>query len=148
IVNRNTFIVHGGLPEEEITISDIQRLNRKITNSTTDNVLNGLLWSDPTEVDLCAPSRRGVGVLFGETILNRFLEKNNLCLLIRSHEFIEKGYKINHNKKTITIFSSPNYCNAISRGAYVLLKKNFDGKFDNLEIIDFGPHSEEEIFKV
>lgn len=146
IINRNTFIVHGGLPGEEISITDILKLNRKITNSTTNTILNGLLWSDPSEIDGCSPSRRGVGVYFGENILNRFLEKNNLSLFIRSHEFVEKGYKLNHNNKTITIFSSPNYCNAISKGAYIKLNKNFDGKFENLEIIDYDVYSEEEVF--
>lgn len=147
VVNRNTFVVHGGIPAEEIGMDQIMKVDRKITNATTNPILNGLLWSDPAEIEGCAPSKRGIGVMFGENILKKFFEKNKLSLLIRSHEFCEEGFRFNHNNKTITIFSAPNYCNSISKGAYVVLKSGFDGQLCNLEIRDFDVYKDEEVFR-
>ncbi len=45
-----------------------------------------LLWSDPQPGVGRAPSKRGVGVAFGADVTQRFLEDNNLQLLVRSHE--------------------------------------------------------------
>ena len=45
-----------------------------------------LLWSDPQAADGRSPSKRGVGVAFGPNVTRRFLEANNLQLLVRSHE--------------------------------------------------------------
>ena len=45
-----------------------------------------LLWSDPGPDPGRAPSKRGVGVAFGEDVTRGFLEQNGLKLLVRSHE--------------------------------------------------------------
>ncbi len=45
-----------------------------------------LLWSDPAAEPGRSPSKRGVGVAFGEDVTRAFLEANGLDLLVRSHE--------------------------------------------------------------
>ena len=45
-----------------------------------------LLWSDPAPEAGRTPSKRGVGVAFGEDVTRAFLEHNDLDLLVRSHE--------------------------------------------------------------
>ena len=45
-----------------------------------------LLWSDPAPEPGRTPSKRGVGVAFGEDVTRAFLEANALDLLVRSHE--------------------------------------------------------------
>ncbi len=45
-----------------------------------------LLWSDPQPGEGRSPSKRGIGVQFGPDVTRRFLENNNLELLVRSHE--------------------------------------------------------------
>jgi hypothetical protein len=47
------------------------------------------------------------------TTMNRWLEENNLKLLVRSHEMKDEGYEVTHNGKCITIFSAPNYCDQV-----------------------------------
>ena len=47
-----------------------------------------LLWSDPGAEPGRAPSKRGVGVAFGEDVTRAFLERNALDLLVRSHEVL------------------------------------------------------------
>jgi diadenosine tetraphosphatase ApaH/serine/threonine PP2A family protein phosphatase len=49
------------------------------------------------------PSKRGVGVAFGQDITERFLAANGLELLIRSHECKDEGYEVEHGGKTITV---------------------------------------------
>lgn len=68
-----------------------------------------LLWSDPQPQNGRAPSKRGVGVQFGPDITKKFLEKNKLEYIVRSHEVKNEGYESMHNDKCITVFSAPNY---------------------------------------
>ncbi|CAB5089498.1 unnamed protein product [Rhizophagus irregularis] len=66
-----------------------------------------LLWSDPQPQPGRGPSKRGVGIQFGPDVTENFLKRNNLELLIRSHEVKENGYVIEHNGKCITVFFGP-----------------------------------------
>ena len=49
-------------------------------------LMSELLWSDPQPELGRAPSKRGVGLGFGPDITQKFLQKNKLQLLVRSHE--------------------------------------------------------------
>ena len=49
-------------------------------------LMSDLLWSDPQPELGRAPSKRGVGLGFGPDITQKFLQKNKLQLLVRSHE--------------------------------------------------------------
>ena len=51
----------------------------------------------------------GVGIQFGPDVTNRFLERNHLDYVIRSHEVKSDGYEVAHDGKCITVFSAPNY---------------------------------------
>ncbi len=65
-------------------------------------------------------SKRGVGFSFGPDYTAAFLERNNLQLLVRSHEMQEEGYTVDHDGKCITVFSAPNYCDQMgNKGAYI-----------------------------
>jgi len=61
-----------------------------------------MLWSDPGPNKGLMPSKRGVGVAFGEDVTEKFLKANGLELLIRSHECKDEGYEVEHGGKTIT----------------------------------------------
>ena len=69
-----------------------------------------MLWSDPQPGLGRAPSKRGVGVAFGADVTKNFLQRNNLQLVVRSHEVKEEGFMVEHEGCCITIFSAPNYC--------------------------------------
>ena len=71
--------------------------------------MTDMLWSDPQMMPGRSFSKRGVGTQFGPDVTKRFLEENNLSLLIRSHEVKPEGYEVMHDGKCITIFSAPNY---------------------------------------
>lgn len=69
-----------------------------------------LLWSDPQPQPGRSPNPRGVALMFGPDVTSRFLERNGLELLVRSHQVKEEGYEVEHGGKLVTVFSAPNYC--------------------------------------
>jgi serine/threonine-protein phosphatase 5 len=82
--------------------------------------MSELLWSDPQPQPGRTPSKRGIGFAFGPDISERFLKKNGLTMMIRSHEVKPDGYELHHNQTVATVFSAPNYCDQIgNRGAFV-----------------------------
>jgi len=68
-----------------------------------------LMWSDPQMMCGTSDSKRGVGTMFGPDITKKFLQKNKLDYIIRSHEVKQEGYEVSHDGKCITVFSAPNY---------------------------------------
>lgn len=73
-----------------------------------------LLWSDPDDDDNSrsgfGPSPRGAGYVWGSDITDKFTHSNNLKMICRAHQLMEKGYQFTHKNKCATIFSAPNYC--------------------------------------
>lgn len=101
--------MHGGLfASDDVTLDDIRRISRN-KQPPDEGPMCDLLWSDPQPQPGRAPSKRGVGVQFGPDVTQRFLEKNRLDYIIRSHEVKNLGYEEGHDGKCITVFSAPNY---------------------------------------
>ncbi|MHA1264345.1 MAG: metallophosphoesterase [Candidatus Helarchaeota archaeon] len=109
------FGVHGGIPlkvtNQSVKLQEIAELKRGKTHlEQFDPITAQLLWSDPKEGVLGAvPSARGMGFFFGKDIFEKFLDINNINLVIRSHEVFQTGYKYFFDKKLISIFSALDY---------------------------------------
>ncbi|NXR20293.1 PPP5 phosphatase, partial [Cinclus mexicanus] len=68
-------------------------------------------------------SKRGVSCQFGPDVTKRFLERNRLELIIRSHEVKPEGYEVAHDGRCVTVFSAPNYCDQMgNKGSYIHLR--------------------------
>lgn len=61
-----------------------------------------MLWTDPQKDPGRSPSKRGVGMMFGPDVTERFCDKNGLKAIIRSHEVRMDGYEVEHNGRCIT----------------------------------------------
>ena len=86
-------MVHGGLSPELKTLDQLQKVMRP-TDIPEDGLLCDILWSDPDEHAAgWGENDRGVSCTFNETVLKKFLEKNDLYLLCRAHEVVEDGYE-------------------------------------------------------
>ena len=129
---RNTiFIVHGGLPKENINVRKAFISKKK--EYLDDDIETGFLWADPQEKAGFSPSPRNVGHLFGPDVLLRFLTENKFKYVVRSHEVKMKGYEWDRTGKLLTVFSAPKYQQLNNVGAFV------DVWFDDEEEVEI-PH--------
>jgi protein phosphatase len=104
LVDEYAILVHGGLPSGASSLEDLACAHKTHPKET---FLEEMLWSDPQEeLSGTLPSLRGAGKYFGEDVTERVLKLLNVKVLIRSHEPSEEGYKINHNGKVLTLFST------------------------------------------
>jgi serine/threonine-protein phosphatase 5 len=105
VISKKIFVVHGGIPRNpETTLEEISKINRFIDSAPDKSIMSDLLWADPQDADGIGESKRGVSMQFGPDITKRFLDFNNLTLLIRSHEVKQLGSEYQHNNKCMCIF--------------------------------------------
>ncbi len=137
-VGGKVFVTHGGLSTTEgVTLDDIRKIRRGMEPPEM-GLMSDLLWSDPQPFPGRSPSKRGVGYSFGPDITEAFLKRNDLTLLVRSHEVKEEGFLIEHGGKTITVFSAPNYCDTMgNKGALIHFDETLVPKFVQYEAV---PH--------
>ncbi len=70
---------------------------------------------------------RGGGTVFGPDVSAHFLDKNNLDMMVRSHEVRMQGFDVMHDNRVITIFSAPNYCGQTGNLGAVLKLDSYRG---------------------
>ena len=131
-------IIHGGPPSEEFQLSDLVQISveeRSTVRSSLEvedqpiaMLLQGLLWSDPSEEDgLRVNDRRGgAGTLFGPDVARRWLQRHGLTTLVRSHQVVEDGWArldCGEGTEVLTVFSSASYPdgNGMNAGAVIEL---------------------------
>ena len=120
IVMDKLLVVHGGLfSRDDVTLDELRSIDR-FRQPGSDGLMCEMLWSDPQQALGRAPSKRGIGIQFGPDVTRAFLEHNGLQMVIRSHEMMEGGYRIDHDGMCVTVFSAPNYCDTSGNlGAYI-----------------------------
>ena len=73
---------------------------------------------------------------FGADIVEAFLAKNNLSLIVRAHQVVEDGYEFFNQRSLVTLFSAPNYCGQFDNaGAVMLVKEDLTCSFSILPVI-------------
>lgn len=100
VVTKNgIFAVHGGIPS--VKIHSLRDLN-------DEEILSEMRWNDPTDEtrNFIPNYQRGGYYMFGEKIFNKFMKTVNGFVLIRGHEYNQKGYKLMFSDRLITIFST------------------------------------------
>ncbi|HWQ17381.1 MAG TPA: metallophosphoesterase family protein [Sulfolobales archaeon] len=128
-IYRDTVVfLHGGIPVLSTTSCSDFRCILDADNS--EKILEEILWNDPAEdsdIDYM-PSPRGAGFLWGEAITREFIKKTGVKIIVRGHEAVWEGYKLNHRAQVLTIFSRKGapYYNAYA-AAYKLDLESFNG---------------------
>lgn len=124
VLNEKVFVVHGGLfSSDEVMVADLNKIDRH-RDIPDGGPMCEMLWSDPMVMDGRAKSKRGTGLDFGPDVTRKFLERNKMDLVVRSHEVQPEGYKWMHNEKLVVIFSAANYCGQVGNKGAVLTFKN------------------------
>jgi len=121
-------VLHGGLGGGEWTLNQLRSVERPLHSNDLAGALGGavynVLWSDPLAPDQkdplktygVHPSHRSkhssVMKGFGRDITERFCAREQLGMIIRSHQFKAsgKGYEIQHDGWLMRVFSARNYC--------------------------------------
>ena len=107
------FACHGMIPVVEVPVSlnDIENLPKIAKFENFPTILAQIIWNDPdpNESDQSTPSWRGLGINVGRNDLLKFMNNNNISLIIRSHFPYPEGYRLLFNEKILSIFSTPNY---------------------------------------
>jgi len=110
LVDDKILCMHGGLSPELVKIDTIKNIVRP-TDVPDTGLLCDLLWSDPDkEVNEWGENDRGVSFTFGEEIVNKFAQRNDIDLICRAHQVVEDGYEFFCKRQLVTLFSAPNYC--------------------------------------
>lgn len=125
---RDILCIHGGIGGNFTSIEkDIVPIQRPINNY--DNaIIENLLWSDPMPPEKekeyknlnYMTSPRGRGCIFGKSPLDSFMKANHLSLIIRAHEVVDSGIRLQFNNKLITVFSASSYINSYNNNSGVL----------------------------
>ncbi|ETW02752.1 hypothetical protein H310_05251 [Aphanomyces invadans] len=129
ILDKRILILHGGIPRDATTklhdLSDIPRhlydLSMYRTKGDTKEsrklhktmrIVKDILWSDPHTVNGWKENPRGAGINYGQDHVYKYMVKNRLELIIRSHECVPKGFDWPFGAKgmLVTLFSASNYC--------------------------------------
>lgn len=95
--------LHGGLGS---SVTDIESLEQP-----SGEVIEELLWSDPTEEEGTAPNMRGAGSMFGPDVTSRILDTVGARTVIRSHEprKARSGPAFDHDGRIVTVSSTGVY---------------------------------------
>lgn len=125
VVDERVVCMHGGLSQEMLYEGAelktlVNQLERPADIPDT-GILCDLLWSDPhPEVQGFGANDRGVSVSFGADVVNAFLVRENLDLVVRAHQVVEDGYEFFCERRLVTIFSAPNYCGEFDNAASLM----------------------------
>lgn len=142
VIYDQVIVLHGGLPRfSNITLNMIKEFPRKefkrwVKDSFNNTCMIDILWSDPfpdneldehvkqlpqnTEKIFYFDNPYRGSIYYTRHLLEEFLTRNNLKLVVRSHEAVCSGFDIHHQGQLLTLFSAPYYARAIGNTGAVL----------------------------
>lgn len=137
-IDNDILCLHGGLGQNLSNLESIENIKRPLivkheASTKEEQIVMDILWSDPTEQDSINGiqpnlsrdgSQYGNIVRFGPDIVEKFLESNNLSMIIRAHECVMDGFERFCKGKLITLFSATDYCRQFKNAGGMLLINN------------------------
>ena len=110
VIGERMFCVHGGLSPELLRLEQILNISRP-SDVPDEGLLCDFLWADPDPGMVgWGENARGVSYTFGADIVQNFLQKHDLDLVVRAHQVVDDGYEFFADRGLVTLFSAPNYC--------------------------------------
>jgi len=117
IIENTILCLHGGLSPSLKSLTQLKSIDRSVIKEIPEKGLEcDLLWSDPDK--LCTGwnhnEDRGVSYTFCPQIVKQFCDENNIELICRAHQVVDNGYEFFCERRLLTLFSAPNYCNSMN----------------------------------
>ena len=145
LIDGGTLLVHGGIGISIENLDDINNISRPTpVVQDVENIMQlqiiDLLYSeyDDKESNYNINNERdtmkkGFIVKYGKKRLDDFLNKNNINLLITSHQFVKEGFNTFNNDKLLVLFSATNYMDKYNNiGAMITIAKKTANKRLNI----------------
>ncbi|KAJ0406341.1 hypothetical protein ATCC90586_007184 [Pythium insidiosum] len=147
LLDSRVLVVHGGVPRDLVPLKELNALDRTEYDLTRwrekprhkiqkephrrMQMMRDVLWSDPRPAKGWEENKRGAGILYGPDVVQKFMSKNKLALIIRSHECVPRGFDWPYQDKgmLVTLFSASNYCGkANNLGCFVRIPSSKQAK--------------------
>eukprot|EP00929_Paragymnodinium_shiwhaense_P002334 TRINITY_DN10255_c0_g2_i2.p1 TRINITY_DN10255_c0_g2~~TRINITY_DN10255_c0_g2_i2.p1 ORF type:complete len:750 (+),score=188.83 TRINITY_DN10255_c0_g2_i2:108-2357(+) len=142
LIDKKVLVVHGGIGDGDWTVDKLGGYQRPIHSDAIyqDGLLFNVLWSDPIEDDdrseakvigVHPSTRGGLATKFGWNVTTEFCAKNNIHMIIRSHQAKQGGlgFDAMHEMMLMRVFSARDYDDHDNDAAVLLFTKLED---DNL----------------
>jgi len=141
--------VHGGVGDGSWSLDSLVTVPRPLTDfAKAPAWVLQALWSDPSDSDAdmrrgvhnsprggrivtfgpdarrrvsALGARRGGGPAVRAQVTDRFCRENAVDVVVRSHQYVRRGYKYMHGGRLITLFSARNYFGREKNDAGILL---------------------------
>lgn len=135
IIEEKVFCCHSGM-SPNIQLKDISSLHKfrfylekgisRPVETTANVLVTHYTWSLPDpDIKDWDENPAGLGYLYGPSVVEDFCQKVGIQFIIRSNEYLEKGYEYSFSGKLLSIFSAPNYLGTFPNdGALVQLTKD------------------------
>ncbi len=128
--NCRAFVIHGGIPKYDLTIDNIMNITRGY-DPKPSSLFEHLLWTDPHDDIHEGFGRSMRGKTFGPNVTYDFLKRNDLCLMVRGHQYQKNGFALQHDNKLITVYSSPKIVN--HKGAILDISSGMETEIYNYQ---------------
>lgn len=145
LVNKKIFCVHGGISQYIRRVEEIKGFQKALKIPQGGPVCD-LLWADPRDgIQDYYPSDRKVSYYYGWKAAKKFMNENNLKLIVRAHEAISNGHKWSYNnapgmkKKVLTIFSNSEYSSESNSASVLRIDNTGNYTIINYERAHCGP---------
>lgn len=114
MVEDQVFVVHGGIGKTVQTLEQVEAIQRPIPCPLKEQITRDLLWSDPNRHDEvlgqhALPGRGEKIFSFGRDDVLEFCRRNQVSLIVRSHQCVSAGYEFFADGHLLTLFSAKNY---------------------------------------
>ncbi|KAM7541039.1 hypothetical protein Aperf_G00000038930 [Anoplocephala perfoliata] len=119
IIEEKIFCCHSGMSPsvQHSGVSNLQefrdyvaKLTPRPTEVHTSILMTHYTWSEPDpETDGWEQNPAGLAYLYGPSVVKDFCERLGIQQIIRSNEFLEKGYEFFCDERLLSIFSVPNF---------------------------------------
>lgn len=108
IINDKIFAVHGGISPEMDDIQMLDTIERPIPIPA--GMILDFILSEPDPFTLkWNKNPKGQSYVYGSKQANSFLEKNQLDVIVRSHQMVDEGFEFpfEPDRSVVTVYSAP-----------------------------------------